>query len=79
VPASSPEPAAAAPRAAVEEVTLPVVMPRQRPRAGSPAADTVIPLVHSPDDPGPEAELVAEEPAPEAPTQEGWWRRKPFR
>jgi hypothetical protein len=48
-------------------------MPRQRPRAEPPAGGTVIPLVHSPDDPGPEAELV-EEPAPEPPTQEGWRR-----
>jgi HemY protein len=68
-----PAPEAAAPRAAVEAVTLPVVMPRQRPRAEPPAGGTVIPLVHSPDDPGPEAELV-EEPAPEPPTQEGWRR-----
>jgi len=64
-----------APRTAADAVTLPVVMPRQRPRADAPAADTVIPLVHSPDDPGPEAELV-HEPAPEGPTQpEGWWKR----
>jgi HemY protein len=85
VPAPTPEPApaeadkpaseAAAPRAAVEEVTLPVVMPRQRPRAEPHPAGTVIPLVHSPDDPGPEGEVVAE-PAPEPPTQEGWWRRR---
>jgi HemY protein len=85
VPAPTPEPApaeadkpaseAAAPRAAVEEVTLPAVMPRQRPRAEPHPAGTVIPLVHSPDDPGPEGEVVAE-PAPEPPTQEGWWRRR---
>jgi HemY protein len=84
-PAPSPEPAppapaeadkpaseAAAPRAA-EQATLPVVTPRQRPRPEPPAADTVIPLVHSPDDPGPEGELAAE-PAREGPTQEGWRR-----
>jgi HemY protein len=77
VPPAEPAPPAAAepPRAAAGEVTLPVVMPRQRPRAEAHAADTVIPLVHSPDDPGPEAELV-EEPAPEGPAQpEGWWKR----
>ena len=68
--ADKPAPEAAAPRAAVEAVTLPVVMPRQRPRAEPPAAGTVIPLVHSPDDPGPEAELV-EEPAPEPPSARG--------
>jgi hypothetical protein len=37
--------------------------------------DTVIPLVHSPDDPGPDGEL-AEEPAPASPSSEGWWRRR---
>jgi HemY protein len=76
-PADADRPAAevVAPRAAVEEVALPVVMPRQRPRAEPPVADTVIPLVHSPDDPGPDGELAAE-PAPEATPQEGWWRRK---
>jgi HemY protein len=86
VPVPPPEPARLAPveevrpaseapppPAAVEEVTLPAVMPRQRPQAEPPAAETVIPLVHSPDDPGPEGEL-ATEPAPEPPTQEGWRR-----
>lgn len=83
VPAPQPAPApavaeqpasdAAAPRAAVEQVTLPVVMPRQRPRAEPHAADAVIPLVHSPDDPGPEGELAAE-PEREPPSQEGWRR-----
>jgi len=54
-------------------VTLPAVVHRRRP-AEAPAADGVIPLVHSPDDPGPEGELAAE-PAPEGPTQpEGWWK-----
>jgi HemY protein len=58
-----------------EEVTLPAVMPRQRRPAEAQAADTVIPLVHSPDDPGPEGE-IAEEPQPEGPAQpEGWWKR----
>jgi HemY protein len=77
-PAPSAEPvtpvASDAPRVAAEAVTLPVVMPRQRPRTDAPVADTVIPLVHSPDDPGPEAELV-QEPAPEGAPQEGWWKR----
>jgi HemY protein len=58
-----------------EEVTLPAVVPRKRRPGEAQAADAVIPLVHSPDDPGPEGEL-AEEPAPEGPTQpEGWWKR----
>jgi len=77
-PAEEQQPAsdATAPLAPVEEVTLPAVLPRQRPRAEPHAADTVIPLVHSPDDPGPEGELAAE-PKPEGPAQpEGWWRRK---
>jgi HemY protein len=45
-------------------------------RAGSPPprVDGVIPLVHSPDDPGPDAELVAE-PAPEPPTPPDGWSR----
>jgi HemY protein len=45
-------------------------------RAGSPPprVDGVIPLVHSPDDPGPDAELVAE-PAPEPPTTPDGWSR----
>jgi len=65
-------PAASTPR---EEVTLPAVVPRPRRAAETSAADTVIPLVHSPDDPGPEGEL-AEEPAREGPSQpEGWWKR----
>jgi len=86
VPEPSPAPAPSAPaedkpaaerassRAAADEATLPVVVPRQRPRAEAHAADAVIPLVHSPDDPGPEGELAAE-PAPEGPVQEGWWKR----
>jgi len=57
-----------------EEMTLPAVVRQRRPAVAH-AADGVIPLVHSPDDPGPEGEL-AEEPAPEGPTQaEGWWKR----
>ncbi len=70
---ATPAPAAADKPAADAEVTLPVVVPRPRPRAEPHAADSVIPLVHSPDDPGPEGELAAE-PAREAPTQEGWRR-----
>src|SRR5262249_56057538 len=60
-----------------EEVTLPVVVPRQRRPAEAHAAETVIPLVHSPDDPGPEGEgELAKEPEREGPSQpEGWWRR----
>ena len=56
-----------------EEVTLPAVVRQRRP-AEAHAADAVIPLVHSPDDPGPEDELAAE-PAPEGPTQPEGWRK----
>jgi len=44
-------------------------------RAGAPPprVEGVIPLVHSPDDPGPEDEPVAD-PAPEPPVRDGWWR-----
>jgi HemY protein len=73
-PAPAPTTVPPAEPAAADAVTLPVVMPRQRPRAETHAADSVIPLVHSPDDPGPEAELV-EEPAPEGPSQPEGWRR----
>jgi len=66
-----------APGEAREEVTLPAVVPRQRRPAEAHAAETVIPLVHSPDDPGPEGEgELAKEPEREGPRQpEGWWRR----
>lgn len=36
-------------------------------------ADPVIPLVHSPDDPGPDGDLPPE-PTPGPPKQENWWR-----
>jgi HemY protein len=85
-PEPSPSPAAASPgddapafdgpasRAPAREEVLPAVLPRQR-RASEPqAVDGVIPLVHSPDDPGPEGEL-AEEPEREPPPQDSWWRR----
>ena len=65
-------------RAPREEVTLPAVLPRQRVPAEPRVVDSVIPLVHSPDDPGPEGELAAE-PAPEPPVAESWWRRGLFR
>ena len=63
------EPVAKAER---EEVILPAVVPR-RPAAEPHVAESVIPLVHSPDDPGPDGEL-ADEPAPVSP--EPWWRRR---
>jgi HemY protein len=67
--------ATAASTAPREEVALPAVVRQRRP-AEAHAADRVIPLVHSPDDPGPEGEL-AEEPAREGASQpEGWWKRK---
>jgi len=53
----------------------------RRPRAGPPAtrAPAVIPLVHAPDDPGPELEGVAE-PAPEAaePKPDVWGRLRQY-
>jgi HemY protein len=72
VPESEPAPAAPAPR---QEVMLPAVVPRRPPMGDTQRVDTVIPLVHSPDDPGPDGEL-AEEPAPASPSSEGWWRRR---
>jgi hypothetical protein len=54
---------------------LPAVVPRRPPMGDTQRVDTVIPLVHSPDDPGPDGEL-AEEPAPASPSSEGWWRRR---
>ena len=56
------------------DAPLPVV-PATAARAVAPPPRVagVIPLVHSPDDPGPDAELVAE-PAPEPPTPDGWSR-----
>ena len=52
---------------------LPAVLsPRQRAAPRPPHyADSVIPLVHSPDDPGPDPDLPAD-PAPVPP--ERWWR-----
>ena len=58
-----------------EEITLPAVLPRRPAAADSHLVDTVIPLVHSPDDPGPDGELAVE-PAPEPPAPESWWRRR---
>jgi HemY protein len=66
------EPALVAPR---QEITLPAVVPRRLPTGEAPRVDAVIPLVHSPDDPGPDGE-IAEEAAPASPTSEGWWRRR---
>ncbi len=68
--------AATAPEPAVrQEVMLPAVMPRRPVMDDAHRVDTVIPLVHSPDDPGPDGEL-AEEPAPATPTAENWWRKR---
>jgi HemY protein len=67
--------AEAAPEPPREEVALPAVLPRQRRAGETRAGDTVIPLVHSPDDPGPDGEL-AEEPQREGAAQpDGWWKR----
>ena len=72
----APEPEEPVAKPERDEVMLPAVLPR-RPAAADPRdVDSVIPLVHSPDDPGPDGEL-AEEPAPEP--QESWWRRGLFR
>jgi HemY protein len=67
--APAPEPA---PR---QEVILPAVVPRRSLVDPPHPADTVIPLVHSPDDPGPEGEL-GDDPSPAAPGSEPWWRRR---
>ncbi|HLH88286.1 MAG TPA: heme biosynthesis HemY N-terminal domain-containing protein [Xanthobacteraceae bacterium] len=69
----APEPEEPAAQAEREEVILPAVLPRRPAAADAHLADTVIPLVHSPDDPGPDGEL-AEEPAPVP--QDSWWRRQ---
>jgi len=71
--ASAPSEPAARPASAREEVVLPAVLsPRQRAAPRPPHyADSVIPLVHSPDDPGPDPDLPAD-PAPVPP--ERWWR-----
>jgi HemY protein len=70
---ATPEPEhAPAPR---QEVILPAVTPRRPPPDDAQHVETVIPLVHSPDDPGPEGE-IAEEPTPTPPPDsESWWRR----
>jgi len=65
-----PEPAPA-PR---QEVILPAVVARRPPTGDAQRVDAVIPLVHSPDDPGPDGELV-EEPDPTSPGSESWRRR----
>jgi len=57
-----------------QEVILPAVVPR-RPPVDAQHVDSVIPLVHSPDDPGPEGEL-ADEPAPAPPDSDSWWRKR---
>ena len=53
-------------------------LPRRTAPTGPHPADRVIPLVHSPDDPGPDVELAAD-PAPEPPGPDAWWRRRPSR
>jgi hypothetical protein len=47
-------------------------VPGIRPASPEPGGHPIIPLVHAPDDPGPDAEL---EPAPEPTPQEDGWRR----
>jgi HemY protein len=60
---------ASEPPAAAEPATLPA---RRRGRRGQPKAEAVIPLVHAPDDPGPE---VIEESEPPGEAQNGGWRK----
>ncbi len=55
------------------EAALPAVVAGRAGAAPPRRHDSVIPLVHSPDDPGPDAELVAD-PAPEPPAPDGWSR-----
>jgi HemY protein len=75
--AAAEEPELAAAPAREPEVTLPAVVRRRPVVDDARAVDTVIPLVHSPDDPGPEGELAGD-PSSEPPTPDSWWRR-PFR
>jgi HemY protein len=66
------------PRAPSSARTARRAMPRGTRRGASPRAEPVIPLVHAPDDPGPDRERERE-PAPE-PTTEPWWHpRQLFR
>jgi HemY protein len=69
------ENAAEPPAASAEPATAePVVAPaRRRGRRVQPKAEAVIPLVHAPDDPGPEA-VQESEPSSET-TQNGGWRK----
>jgi len=84
-PERAPEPAESAP---VEAAPPPPVRPAPEPAASAPAQpalpaaapprepapdDAVIPLMHSPDDPGPDGDLPPE-PTPEPPRKESWWR-----
>jgi HemY protein len=82
------EPEKPAPPDAIEAETVaaplsPAPAEKPKPRARKPAAvaapakiDAVIPLVHAPDDPGPDAEPEPE-PTPEK-TDEGWRIPRPF-
>jgi HemY protein len=67
-----PEPATAS---AHKASPLPAAPPRREPPRDIPREtdEVVIPLVHSPDDPGPEGDLAAE-PTPTPPRQDPWWR-----
>jgi HemY protein len=58
--------------AARAEATEPATPPRRRTGRAAPKPEPVIPLVHAPDDPGPEA---IEEDQPHAEPQDGGWRK----
>jgi hypothetical protein len=52
----------------------PATSPQPLPQAMQPKSEPVIPLVHAPDDPGPEAEIV-EETEPEPDAKPAGWRK----
>jgi HemY protein len=77
-PRPAPQPSPAPQPAAADAAEPPAPAPadelrprRARAEAPVPVAPAVIPLVHAPDDPGPEPEIIAPEPAPE-PSPDRW-------
>ena len=75
VEAAPPPPAPAAPALAppLAPSQQPAPAPAAPPRREPDTDDAVIPLLHSPDDPGPEGDLPPE-PTPVPPRKDPWWR-----
>jgi HemY protein len=71
-PPAESAPPAGQPGAAQSEATEPLAPSRRRIKPTPPKPEPVIPLVHAPDDPGPEA---VEEHEPHAEPQDGGWRK----